>query len=750
MRFHLSRTSTGIVLFVLAVAVCLAVAPVVFTPTGADESGAAAITFGQPTISGIQGVGFEQDIRLDPTNAQRVYTSVPGSLSSDTSWIWHSEDGGKTFKWVVAGIAKVGKVGVISLPACAGGGDTELAVDTGGNLYFNDLTLVNFSTYRSGDNGATFLCSNAGVPDTAVDRQWYAVDGNPTTGDGTGTGAGHNIYLVNDEIGPGAVTCPVSGLVNNVLAMYRSPTLAGGATAGIEFGPAFKVTRDSSCDEGIMGNDEVSPVATTTGQPKLGGGFATLPTPVKHVYVIHDDATFSKIAMGRCFPVAFGAPIANSSDPSGLNCVDLPVADLGAPGTVKTGGNFPTMAIDKAGNLYAVWEQAPINNSGQVIGDTVLKYSFSTDQGNTWAAPIQIQTSGSPVGTLHNNVFAWTVAGDDGRVDIAWYGTPGVAPNPSNGPDSCTGCDWSLWMVQTLNGHAATPTFTAPILASEHFIHRGTMNTLIGGQNGDRTLGDFLQLRMGPNGEAEIAYADSNNVDEGFAPHGMFVRQNSGNGLLVASSPVNISGIAPFNTVSDPTNDGKYEVNGLSSANMPQLDITNSSVSLLTTAPCSTAAPCYQVVMQLNNLSLAPTTAQDPDLDLVWLTQWFVPSTTDPNGGKNFFVYGESFNGAALQCFAGENAAQAVGGGVTLTYPGITQLPAANCLVTTGRNGTITIDVPLSNVNEPGAIDNRLHEVTASTMTLQQPANTVPPVSGIGGSLFNLIDVAQGYTFDPT
>src|SRR5262249_52363575 len=85
----------------------------------------------------------------------------------------------------------------------------------------------------------------------------------------------------------------------------------------------------------------------------------------------------------------------------------------------------------------------------------------------------------------------------------------------------------------------------------------------------------------------------------------------------------------------------------------------------------------------------------------------------DPNGGKNFFVYGESFNGTPMQCFAGENAAQAVGGGVTLTYPGITQLPAANCQVTTGRNGTITIDVPLSNVNEPGAIDNRLHEVTA-------------------------------------
>jgi len=212
---------------------------------------------------------------------------------------------------------------------------------------------------------------------------------------------------------------------------------------------------------------------------------------------------------------------------------------------------------------------------------------------------------------------------------------------------------------------------------------------------------------------------------------------------------VNIAGLAPSNTVSDPSGDGKYEVNGLSSANMPQLDIINSSVSLLTKAPCSNAAPCYQVVMKLNNLSFAPTTTQDPDLDLVWLTQWFVPSTSDPNGGKNFFVYAESFNGAALQCFAGENAEQLVGGGVSLTYPGVTQLPAANCRSMTGHNGTITIDVPLSNVNEPGAIDNRLHEVTASTMTLQQPANTVPPVSGIGGSLFNLIDVAQGYTFTP-
>ena len=168
---------------------------------------------------------------------------------------------------------------------------------------------------------------------------------------------------------------------------------------------------------------------------------------------------------------------------------------------------------------------------------------------------------------------------------------------------------------------------------------------------------------------------------------------------------MNISGLTPYSSAADPSGDGKYEVNGTSSANMPQLDILNSSITKVTTAPCSVVAPCYKVVMQLNNLSLAPTLTEDPNPDLVWLTQWFVPSTTDVNGGKKFMVYAESTNGGALQCFSGENAASLVGGGVTLTYPGATALPAPNCQSTLGPNGTITIFVPLSNVIEPGASD---------------------------------------------
>src|ERR1700730_4513094 len=129
-------------------------------------------TFGHPIIAGIGGTGFEESIRIDPSDpfGNRIYTSAPGSASADTSWIWHSLDGGKTFKWVVGATAFEGKA-----TTCHGGGDTEIGVDSLGHLYFNALTLANFSTARSDDSGATFTCSNTGVPDTAVDRQWYAI-----------------------------------------------------------------------------------------------------------------------------------------------------------------------------------------------------------------------------------------------------------------------------------------------------------------------------------------------------------------------------------------------------------------------------------------------------------------------------------------------------------------------------------------------------------------------------------------------
>ena len=81
----------------------------------------------------------------------------------------------------------------------------------------------------------------------------------------------------------------------------------------------------------------------------------------------------------------------------------------------------------------------------------------------------------------------------DGRVDIAWYETsahvdPAGGPQacPNGGPDTVAG-PWGLYFTQTLNGHAKTVTFSAPVLASDHPIRRGGIQTIIGNQCGGAT-----------------------------------------------------------------------------------------------------------------------------------------------------------------------------------------------------------------------------------------------------------------------
>lgn len=675
--------------------------------TGATSAAAGTpLSFGRPTISGIQGVGFEQDLRLDTSG--RTYTSVPGSLSSTISWIWRSLDGGKTFKWIPAAEAHSGKLtgGVAS---CAGGGDTELATDSHDHLYFNDLTLANFSVARSDNAGRTLAASNCiSTANTLVDRQWYATDGDPTSGG--------SLYLAYDQVGQDPTVCQdLAGdtmVANNELVLARSPANpALGATAGIVFAPPEHIT--GPCKEGIMGNVEVSP-------------------RTHHIFVVHDDADLDGIFMARCQPVPF------TQQPSGLTCVDLKVQHFEG---FKTGGNFPTMTVDSAGNLYAVWERAPLDATRtKVVGDTVLYYSSSTDEGDHWTTPIQIPTPG-----LHNNVFAWPGAGSPGRLDIAWYGTPARQNRadtscPNGGPDSVDGL-WSLYVTQTVNGTATVPTFSPPVVAGEHFTHRGSIQTLIGGQCGDRTLGDFLQLRIGRQGEANVSYADSNNRDEAFAPHGMFVRQSGGRSVFATSPTVPASG-TPTGSVTDIRQDARYEASGMVSDSSPNLDLLSSSV----TKP---DADHYRITMKVADLtSLAPNpTTGNPDTTLIWHTQWLVPCAGDPNGGRNFHVYMESVAGGTPTFHAGENAAALLGGGVTLTYPGTKTISGQ---VHGSAPGTITIDVPISAVTaSPCAASSRLYSVTSSTMTLAGTAETPPDLNGIGGNLFSLIDVAPPYDAQP-
>jgi hypothetical protein len=656
-------------------------------------------TFGNPTISGIQGFGFEQDLRLDTHG--RVFTSVPGSLGSARSYAWRSLDGGQTFKWLPAASQPAGQ-----LPMCNGGGDTELATDSADRLYINDLALANYGTARSADHGRTLTASPCvAVGTTPDDRPWYAVDGDPQAG-GSITLA-YNVAPNATPLSLGACTAATAGL-SNKLVFARSPLPDAPQTAGLLFGAPQVLTQ--GCDEGIMGNDEVHTYGSTT-----------------RVFAMHNNDALNQIRMARCDIV----PVSVSAPSGYANCTDTPV--FTDAGTVN-GGDFPTLAIDRAGNLIAVWEQAPcLPCPNSVTGDTYIYYAVSTDQGDTWSSPRQLPTPG-----LNTNVFAWPAAGDAGRVDIAWYGTDAHAPVPGNGPCSVKG-DWSLYLVQSLNFTSLSPTWTLPILASEHSVHRGSVQTLMGGQTGDRTLGDFLQLRIGLQGEANISYADSNSGTEALASQGMFVRQNGGSSVF--ASPATVRAPATrLNSVTVGRHPATFDSLSVSSSPQPNLEILGSQVSMPNTAT-------YRIKVLVADLrSLAAPSAGGTTA--VWSTQWKVPSRTDGHGGAYFHAYMESVAGQAPTFWVGQNAI-AFTGSLTQTYPGSTQVLTGSYTPT--APGVITIDVPAETVKEPDPINSLLYSVTTASMTLNGNAEAVPNVfgTGIGGNLFNLVDVAPAYDFNP-
>ena len=289
-----------------------------------------------------------------------------------------------------------------------------------------------------------------------------------------------------------------------------------------------------------MGNDEVSPVATRTGQI-VGGSPTTLAAPVRHVFVIHDDGSLSKILIARCFPVAFGPPLANVSDPSGLNCVDLPVANLGDSEPhpdwwqLRDARNRP---CGQSLRRLGAGDDERHDCRGQLArirvldqrGNDVVDADPGTDP-RSREQRVRLGSSGRRRARRHRLVRLAA------HVDPA--GGPQACPN--GGPDAVPG-PWSLYLTQTLTGHSTSVSFTQPVLASEHPVRRGGIQTIIGNQCGGttnlglsgttRTLGDFFQLRIGSKGEAQISYADSENIDGNLmGSHAMYVSQIGGTGV---------------------------------------------------------------------------------------------------------------------------------------------------------------------------------------------------------------------------
>ena len=681
------------------------------TGCGSSHRGGSVPTFGRPTIVGVQAGGNSEPGLAIDTHGRLYVTSPFWPFSA----VWRSLDGGASFKWIPAADAQTGRLATCRLLS---GGDSEVATDSADRLYFSDRFAAEASPYntsaRSDDHGATFRSSCNAVSNDSTDRPWYAVDGDPL--------AGGSIYLALAIIG-GDRACK-AGDAEVELALARSPVPTRRSAAGLSFGPLAVAT--GPCAMGVLGEPEVSP-------------------STHHVFVPHSAAAAKRrgadeVRVTRCRRTRF-----SRSAPSGLHCVDRSVtATRGAyVGDV-------TLSIDRAGNLYVVWDQLPFGG-----GDFRLFLSTSRDDGSTWTAPTAISTSG-----LHTNIFPWAAAGDPGHVDLAWYGTSAFDPKPNDGCDGPADAigDWGVYFAQTLNGLARRPTFTRPILASETFVHRGGIAGVVPGGKfcGNGVLGDFLQLRVGLNGEANIVYADSNNANgvypglndpnSGQVAHPMFVRQNGGTGVYRSHGLVHGRAAATDDVV-DAAGDATFDAGGRVSHSVPNLDIRASSIT-------RDGGGKLRVSLEIADLSsLAPDTSTgDDDMHLVWLVQWFSRSRTDPHGGKNLFAYMESADGHAPSFWVGESArAEFPTMASGFTYPGVERVKGSYTPTAPGR---ITIEVPMSDAYARNPLSRTLYSVTASTMTLGESARTPPPQrtgdAYVGGSFFNLIDSAPSYDFIPS
>ncbi|MGH2948792.1 MAG: sialidase family protein [Solirubrobacteraceae bacterium] len=192
--------------------------------------------------------------------------------------------------------------------------------------------------------------------------------------------------------------------------------------------------------------------------------------------------------------------------------------------TIATGvdmlSHWPAFDVDADGNLYVVWDE-----SGRGGRDAGVWYSYSTDRGRTWAAPVQVDP-----GQDGTDIWPWIAAGDRGRVAIAWLEAEEALPDHDAETPGEHG--WHVMAAQTLKGlgcdESAAPGFRT-VTATPEAVHRGTIcqgGTICQAELVDRRMGDFFTIEIDGEGRMWAGYSDTRQGGAVALPG--FVRQSGG------------------------------------------------------------------------------------------------------------------------------------------------------------------------------------------------------------------------------
>jgi hypothetical protein len=399
-------------------------------------------------ISGAIGCGqiLEPEVKTAPNGTIWV-TAQEGAGGGINAWFRDP----KTF--VYHQIKKVDGLpaGTTDLTGVSpGGGDNELSITSDGGVQISTLnSLVTIGMATSDDDGETWQYNAAASNFSGVDRQWQATVGPDT------------VYLAYHDI------------VATQIWLVKS-------TDG--------------------GNNFGAPLAMLPAE--LAGQWASSPAPDVAAGNIHSNMVSDRdgrVAMSLIMP---GSATANATPAHTKNSVWVVITDpdggnpamhqvyLG-PDDANYQGLFPAIASDKAGNLYVSWSDL----KGVYL-------SVSRDHAATWSPPVKIS---KPAST--SAVFPFVIAGDAGRVALAWLGSNGVDPDDPK-------ADWYTYFSYNMNALAKGSKWTE-VVASDHISHKGQI-CLHGLEcdvtGGNRNLAEVLQIGLTKDGRALIAYPDDSNT----------------------------------------------------------------------------------------------------------------------------------------------------------------------------------------------------------------------------------------------
>jgi hypothetical protein len=411
----------------------------------------------------------EPQIRAD--QAGNFYISSENGLGAGTD-AWSSTDGGHTYGALPQPNEESSTSGGTTGFA-PGGGDTDLATapaknSSGGyNLYVASLTLGSVTVSLSQDGGHTWAndVTSAKVP--GDDREWIAA-----------TGAS-GFYLSYHAVGAGDEI-----VVNQGQVVGGQPTTVQTYDA---INPAQTNIYLGTVEDNEIGNIAVDP--NTGDVYQIFAGCPPSPTAVE-----------SCSALNTVY-MAVGVPT-TSGGVTTLTFTDY-VIFQSRNTSAGFDNNFPAVAVDTAGNVYATWSN-----------DQNVFLAHSTDHGQHWSAPGKVN-HGTAATTA---IFPWLTAGLPGQVDLVFYGTPAGGNYQTCGQTGTYNCQnepWSVFFSQNTNvlgGGSWAQTQATPVVHRGGVCQGGISCTSNGNDNRD-LFDDFGVAASPATGMASITYSDDQYAD---------------------------------------------------------------------------------------------------------------------------------------------------------------------------------------------------------------------------------------------